>query len=162
MCLCAKSLLSQNLPVCSWHRQICSSWVWALCGQEGRAGCGRVHVQRRGEGVVAEEKRRRGQEAWRGGEVLRLRPGIDDSVIGRREGAHPCAASPPNIKHAVLCWYMENGWAALLTDAGQVHQRIYLFTRLKGAKASAKQRLKLGVSPDPGLWEIYTEATFTT
>lgn len=42
-----------------------------------------------------------------------------------------------------------DGWAALSTESGQVHQRIYLFTRLKGAEASATQRLTLGVSPGP-------------
>lgn len=42
-----------------------------------------------------------------------------------------------------------DGWAALSTESGQVHQRIYLFTRLKGAKASATQRLTLRVSPGP-------------
>lgn len=47
-----------------------------------------------------------------------------------------------------------DGWATLSTESGQVHQRIYLFTRLKGAKASATQRLTLRVTPGPELGDL--------
>lgn len=102
-----------------------------LCGQEGRVGCG----LRLEEGEA--EEGTEGMERWWWG--LRLWPGIDDSVIGRGERAHPRATAPQHQTCRIMLIYGD-GWAALSTESGQVHQRIYLFTRLKGPKASAKQR----------------------
>lgn len=48
-----------------------------------------------------------------------------------------------------------DGWTALSTESGQVHQRIYLLTRLKGVTASAKQRPTLGVNAGPGWRDLH-------
>lgn len=85
---------------------------------------------------------------------LRSRPGIDDSVLSRGERAHPCVTAPQHQTCRIMLIYGD-GWAALSTESGQVHQRIYLFTRLKGGKASAKQRLTLRVSPGPELRDLH-------
>lgn len=68
-----------------------------------------------------------------GGRGLRSRPGIDDSVIGRGVRAHPRATAPQHQTCRIMLIYGD-GWAALSTESGQVHQRIYLFTRLKGGR----------------------------
>lgn len=44
--------------------------------------------------------------------------------------------------------------AALSTDSDRVHQRIYLFIRLKEAKASAKQRQALRVNASPEVKDL--------
>lgn len=86
---------------------------------------------------------------------LRSWPTIDGSVAGRGE-REPTRASEPPPQHQTcrIMLIYGDGWAALSTESGQVHQRIYLFTRLKGAKASATQRLTLRVSPGPELGDL--------
>lgn len=115
-----------------------------LCGQEGRAGCGPQLKEEEEEGT-------RGVVRWWD---LQSRPGIDDSVIGRGERAHPRATAPQHQTCRIMLIYGDD-WAALSTESGQVHQRIYLLTRLKGAKASAKQRLTLRVSQGPELRDLH-------
>ncbi len=138
MCPCVKSLL-----VCAWHRQICLSW-WSVSALWSR-GQGWLW-----SGLRLEEEGTGAVERWWG---LWLWPGIDDSVTGR-EGAHPRATAPQHQTCRIMLIYGD-GWAALSTESGQVHQRIYLFTRLKGAKASAKQRLTLRVRPGPELRDLH-------
>lgn len=87
-------------------------------------------------------KRRALQPRWRRG------------VCGRggereRESPPVCHNPPPQHQTCRIMLIYGDGWATLSTESGQVHQRIYLFTRLKGAKASATQRLTLRVSPGP-------------
>lgn len=116
----------------------------ALCGQEGRAACGPRLKEQWGETG--------GVERWWG---LWSWPGIDESVIGRGERAHPRATAPQHQTCRIMLIYGDGAWAALSTESGQVHQRIYLFARLKGAEASAKQRLTRRVSPGPELGDLH-------
>lgn len=95
-------------------------------------------------------RRRRGLQARRCGGVcgrgLRLMALFQ---VEERERAHPCVRASPQHQTCRIMLIYGDGWAAVSTESGQVHQRIYLFTRLKGAKASATQRLTLRVSPGP-------------
>lgn len=130
-----ESSTSQSLPVCARHRLIRWSRL-ALCGQEGWLWWAKSLEE------VKEGRRHRSVVVVQG----------NDSDISCGEGAHPCATDPPPLAQHQTCHIMliyGDGWTALSTELCQVHQRIYLFTRLKGAKASAKQRLTLGVSPGP-------------
>lgn len=94
---------------------------------------------------------------------LRSRPRIDDSVTGRGEREPTRVSQPPPPPHPqhqtrrIMLIYGD-GWATLSTESGQVHQRIYLFTRLKGAKASATQRLTLRVSLGPELEDLHPDS----
>lgn len=144
MCVCVSTAC--HLRVCLFvpdtDRYAYPGWVLALGGQEGRAGCGLGTRLEEEEGTGGVERQ------W----GLRLWPW--DWWLCYRERAHPRATAPQHQTCPIMLIYGD-GWAVLSTESGQVHQRIYLFTRLKGAKASAKQRLTLRVSSGPGLRDLH-------
>lgn len=131
--------------------------VLELCGRGGQS-CVLVRMlEEEEEGTLG-----------RGGVARRwdVRPGMDDSVTGRGERgrAHPRATGPPVPPKPQLppqtptppphqtCRIMliyGDGWQHFQRSQARVHQRIYLLARLKGAKASAKQRPTLRVRPGP-------------
>lgn len=131
--------------------------VLVVCGQESsRSGCGAVWLC---VCVWFEEEGEEGSlvmvQDWClcSGSWGSPPPPAPSSLSRPTRTVH--LSSPVQLQTCRVVVIYGDGQAALSTESGQVHQRIYLLTRLKGAKASAKQRLRLRVNPGLCLRDLY-------